>query len=113
MSQGKSLSHSVASAKGSVTVTRKVIAHPWVQMHSAFALEKPQWRFDTHRYVGQCRGHKVHRSRSIMLFSELEKAERVDTVIVKEPNGVLEDRGETLKKKVEILPLTTCGSQGL
>lgn len=45
-------------------------------MHSAFALGKPQWRFDTHRYVGQCRGHKVHRSRSIMLFSELEKAER-------------------------------------
>lgn len=48
-----------------------------------------------------------------MLLSELEKEERVDTVIVKEPNGVLEDRGETLKKKVEILPLTTCGSQGL
>ena len=52
------------------------------------------------KYLGQCRG--------IMLLSKLEKAERVDTVIVKEPN-----RGETLKKKVETWPFTTCGSQGL
>lgn len=82
-------------------------------MHSALAPGKPQWRFDTHRHVGQCRGHKVHHSRGIMLLSKLEKEERVDTVIVKEPNGALEERGETLKKKVETLPLTTYGSHGL
>lgn len=68
-------------AKDSVTVTRKVIVYPWLQTHSALALRKPQWRFDTHRYVGQCRGHKVHHSMGIMFLSELKKAERVDTVM--------------------------------
>lgn len=110
MSQRKSLSHSFASAKGSVTATRKVIAHPWVHTHSVLALGKPQQQFDIHGYAGQCRGHKVRRSRGILFVSELEKAVRVDTVIVKEPNGALEGDAE---KQSGDLPLATRGSQGL